>query len=151
MSFRAGPGDEVFDALLERGGGGVAEEVAGLVDVGVGAVDVAGLHGELFNFGGDAEDVGDGVNHFFEADGAVAAEVDNFENVIVVFQVIARFDDAGDDVGDVGVVAGGRAVAKHGDFFACEHEASELVDGEVGALLGAEDSEKAEHDDIHVV
>lgn len=54
-------------------------------------------------------------------------------------------------VSDVGVIAGGGAVAEHGDGLTLVDALGEFVNGEVRALSGSVDGEKAEHGNVHAV
>jgi len=142
------PLGEFFDTFLEGGLGLVAEEFCGFGDVGPGLGDVAGLFGVLVDDGFFAEGLFDRLYHFGEADGAVVAEVEDFEGGI---GVVDGGPDAGEDVFDVGVIASGAAVSEEGDGFPGQDHFSEFVDGKVGALTGAVNGKEAQGDEADVV
>src|SRR5947209_8527543 len=125
------PLDESSDALFDRRPRVVAEQAAGLRDVGEGLRHVAGLRGLTVNYRAASEFAFEQADQLPQFDRARLAEVDDLERSRLVIQ---RRAHARDDVINVCVVAPRRAVAEDGDGFAPADEARELVYGEVGAL-----------------
>src|SRR5271169_5155463 len=103
----AEPLDEIPESFGERSLGLIAKLGGGAGDVGAGDFDVAGLHGLAVEDGGQADGGFQGANHFSQRDRAVVAKV---KDAVAV----AAFDggeQAGADVVNIGVIAGGGAVA----------------------------------------
>src|SRR5690606_18366231 len=95
------PGDVAGETLADRHLRGVAEQAAGLGDVGEGDRHVAGLIGEHLDPRLDAELGGDPMNEVDQRGGLRAAEVEDLE----LRGQVERRHHAVDDVVDVGVVA----------------------------------------------
>ncbi len=135
------------NALLNIYAGFIPQSGLGLGNIGVGDGDIARLHGLSVENGLLSKGGFDEFDETVEPDGLGFAEVEDFE---AEFALGAGHDSV-ENVGDVGVVAGGGAVAKNRDGFSGGDEPGEFVDGEVGALARAVHREETEHDDIEAV
>ncbi len=127
---------------MKAGAGLVGEFARAARDVGAGQFDVAGLHGFMVDLCGSTDNLFDGGDHVAQADGFVVTQVP--DAIAVGGGAVVGVQDSLHDVVDVGVIAGGGAVAEHGDGMALGDALHEAADGEVGALARAEDGEEAQ-------
>ena len=139
---------ERSDALRKPVGRSEVEVLLSEEAVGPSRGDIAGLLRMAIDNGGAAEAVLDRLDHLMEGDRLAVAEVYHGVRAAMVFDDGA---DAGDDVGDVGVVSSGAAVAKHRDLLPVENHTREFVDREVRPLARAVNGEEAQSDEADAV
>mmetsp|Transcript_2169 Transcript_2169/g.6638 ORF Transcript_2169/g.6638 Transcript_2169/m.6638 type:complete len:379 (-) Transcript_2169:203-1339(-) len=141
------PVDKVAEAEVDGGGGLVAEEVLGPLDVGEGGLDLAdGLL--VLELGVGAHLLLDGGDELGEFDGLVVAEVEDGGGVGAELH---GGDDAGDDVVDVGKISLHFPLIVDGERLALLDGSGEEEGGHVGPAPGAVDGEEAEADGVEVV
>ena len=106
------PVNKKWDAAVNLYCGVIAEFFAGLGDVGAGEGNIAGLRGLAVDDGFFANGFFQKFDEATEFHGLGFAEIEDF----VAEFFLGAGDDAGESVGDVGVIARGRAVAENREW-----------------------------------
>src|SRR5882762_3751198 len=125
----------------------IAELLAGFGDVGTSVWNIAGLG----RFAVEDRFLSKGI--FQELDQAGEFHGFGFAKVkdFIAEFLLGAGDDAGEDVGDVSIIASGRAIAEDRNGLAGLDEGGEFTNGEIRPLARTIDSEEAKDNDIKVV
>src|SRR6185369_14933455 len=137
------PLHKTVQAFFDLGLWIVAEQRAGLGNVGEGLRNVAGLRRLAIDRRRHVELFLQQRNSLVQFDCSRFAEVEHF---VIALVVIDRRHDAVDYVVDVGVIATCGAVAENRDWFTLGYEFGEFVNREIRALAWSIDCEKSKTD-----
>ncbi len=141
------PVGEPGDALLDEDLGFIPEQIARLGHIGVGDGNVAGLVGQVFDFGDFAQIAFDESDQIQQRGGVAIAEIDN----LIADGSECRGANALDDVGDKSVIAFGRAIAELLDRAAFVDRFGKFMNRQIGSLARAVNGEKTQAGNVDAV